>query len=135
MSVENSGRKLLAFAVYGILAGVGVAIAYFELRGAFPMVVDVVLPLGYVFIVVLMTRRRILLPDGQSDQPRVSLGMRIPDLAKSLICFVAAIVWVGLAGSVTSDTLVGDAVAVVPSLSILGVGAFFFFRGFLRRIR
>jgi hypothetical protein len=73
MSVENSGRKLLAFAVYGLLVCVGVAIAYFELRGAFPTTVDVVLPLGYVFIVVLMARRRILLPDGQGDQPRVSM--------------------------------------------------------------
>lgn len=135
MSVENSGRKLLAFAVYGLLVCVGVAIAYFELRGAFPTAVDVVLPLGYVFIVVLMARRRILLPDGQSDQPRVSIGIKIPDLAKSLICFVAAIVWVGLAGSVTSDTPAGNAVAVVPSLLILGVGAFFFFRGFLKRTR
>jgi hypothetical protein len=135
MSVEKSGRKLLAFAVYGLLACVGVAIAYFELRGAFSMAVDVVLPLGYVLLVVLMVRRRIFLPDGQSDQPQVSIEIKIPDLAKSLICFVAAILWVGLAGRVTNDTPAGNAVAVVPSLSILGVGAFFFFRGFLRRIR
>jgi hypothetical protein len=135
MSLEKLGRKPLAFAVYGLLVCVGVAIAYFELRGAFPTAVDVVLPLGYVFIVVLMVRRRTLLPDGQSDQQRVGIGIKIPDLAKSLICFIAAILWVGLAGSVTSDTPAGNAVAVGPSLLILGVGAFFFFRGFMRRIR
>lgn len=73
MSVENSGRQLLAFAVYGLLACVGAAIAYFELRGAFSMSVDVVLPLGYVLLVVLMVRRRIFLPDGQSDQPQASI--------------------------------------------------------------
>lgn len=135
MSVDNSARKSLAFAVYGLLVCAGIAIAYFELRGAFPTAVDVVLPLGFVLIVVLMVRRRILLPDGQGDQPRVSIGIKVSDLAKSLICFVAAILWVGLAGSVTSDTPTGNVVAVVPSLSILGVGAFFFFRGFLKRSR
>lgn len=124
MSVEKSGSKPLAIMIYGLLVCIGVALAYFELRGTFPMAGDVVLPLAYVLVV----RRGAFLPRGQDGQPRFGLGIKIADLAKSLICFVAAVLWAGIAASMTSDTPAGNAVVGVPSLAILGIGAFFFFQ-------
>lgn len=135
MSVENSGRKSLAITIYGLLVCIGVALAYFELHGAFPMAGDVVLPLAYVFVVVMLVRRGALLPRGQDGHPRFGLGIKIPDLTKSLICLVAAVFWAGIAASMTSNTPAGNVIVGVPSLAILGIGAFFFSRGFFKQIR
>jgi hypothetical protein len=135
MSLKKPGRRVLAFLVYGLLICVGVAIVYLELSNIFSVAGDVALSLGYFLFVGLMVRQWAFLPHLQGGQPRFSLRIKVPDLLKSVICFVLALLWGGLAASMTRDTPVGDAVAVAPALVILGIGAFFIARSFTSRIR
>jgi hypothetical protein len=135
MSLERPRGRPLALLVYGLLVLAGMAIAYLELRDIFTVAGDVALSLGYLLVIGLMVRHWPFLSRLHRDQPRFTIRIKIPDLVKSLICFVAALLWGGIAASMMGDTPAGNAVVVVPALGILGIGAFFIARSFTSRIR
>lgn len=121
--------------VYGVIVCIGVAIAYFELRQPYPMIVEVGLPIAYVLGIVFMVRRGLFLPPGSTAQYRLRGRIHVSDVAKSLVCLALAILWAGLAASLTSNNASGNAITGVPAMVILGIGAFFLARGLSRRNR
>jgi hypothetical protein len=129
------GEKAWLLTVYGLLIVSGIALAYFELRDIFPPLVEVVLPIAYLALVLVVVKHGFPASDSGVRKPIFEIRLHIPNLAKSLICMVASILWAGLAASLTTDTSVGNAIAAVPALAILGVGAFYFAKSFSNRIR
>lgn len=126
---------MLRIAIYGVLAITGIALGYLELQGVFSSLVSVLLPIIFLSITAFVVRddRNLghLKSPNQSDQ----VPSRTSDFAKAVICMVLAILWAFLAGSVTSDTPLGDAIAAGPSLLIVIVGGFFFGRATRIRIQ
>ena len=135
MLTNSSGSKTWLIAVYGLLLFSGIALAYFELHNVFPTLIEIALPIAYIALVLVLVKYGVRASHSGSQRPTIEFRLHVPNLAKSLICMAAAILWAGLAASVTTDTTVGNAIAAVPSMVILGVGAFYFAKSFSNRIR
>lgn len=130
MPLRVSTHKGLLLAAYSLLILVGVALTYLALRGAFSTVADVVLPFAYVGVISFLVRYQMrTLPSGQRPFS-FRIGIRLGYLIKSLLCLVIAFVWTAVVSSITGDSRIGVALAVGPSLVIVGVGVYFFIRGY-----
>jgi hypothetical protein len=128
--IKLSTRKALLIAAYGLLIPVGLALACLALRGAFSTLGDVLVPIAYVSVILFLVRYQTsAFPRGS---PPFSLGIsiRIPFVIKSLLCLMVAFLWAAIVGSLTSDTRIGNTVAVGPALGFVGVAAYFFYRSF-----
>jgi hypothetical protein len=118
-----------------IMVLIGIGLISYEIRGGFPQALQVLLPIIYVALIVLLLRTGVVsIPDRYQ---RGLLGGRIhvPDIAKSVGCMFAAILWVAIIVRFVTDTPIGAALLLVPALVILGTGAFFFARGVSRGSR
>jgi hypothetical protein len=121
-------RKGVLITAYSLLIFVGVVLAYFALHGAFSTVGDVLLPIAYVGVILFLVQYQ--MRAFPSEQPRFSfrLSIRFRYLIKSLLCLVIAFLWTAIVSSMTSDTWIGNALAVGPGLMIVGAAAYFFYR-------
>lgn len=130
MPLRVSTRKCLLLAAYSLLTLVGMALAYLALRGVFSTVADVVLPFAYVGIISFVVRYQMgTLPSEKRSFSR-RIDVRLGYLIKSLLCLVIAFVWTAVVASVTGDSRIGVALAVGPGLVIVGMGVYFFVRGY-----
>lgn len=119
-------QRSLWIAVYALLAAIGIGVLIFSLRGELSPAVEAILPIAYVVVLVIVVRRGLVTTGAGTRQPLKPFALfKASDLVKSLICFIAACLWAAIAGSLTSDTDVGNAIVVVPVLALLGIGAFF----------
>jgi len=127
--------KPIVLTCLGILVPVGIGLAYYELRIGLPPALQALLPIVYVALIVLLLRTGVIPIPDQYRRPLLGGRIHVPDLAKSIGCFLASLLWVAVVVRLVSDTPVGAAVVFTPALLILGGSAFFFARSFSRRSR
>jgi hypothetical protein len=125
-------RKSQATIVFGLLGGVGIALACMAALGVLPAPVEAVLPIAYVVLAVFLVRQYFG-RSRQSTQP--AIRGKVSDFLKALVCIVASIIWAAVAASVTGDTVLGHWIIGAPSLLMAAIGSFFFARGFYDQIR
>jgi hypothetical protein len=71
----------------------------------------------------------------KKSQPLDQGRSRTRDFAKSVVCFVVAVLWTFIAANITKDTPLGNAIAAGPSLLIVIVGGLYFGRATRIRIQ
>jgi hypothetical protein len=135
VSIGTSTRKGLLLTAYGLLILIGLALVYFALRGKFSLTAGVLLQIAYIVVIALLVRFQMRTsPKGQQPSS-FHLGIRLPDFVKALLCFVIALLWTGVVGSMAGNSTIGNAMTVGPPVVILIIGAFFIYRSFPKWFR
>jgi hypothetical protein len=119
--------KITVLVALAALVPVGIVLAYYEWRGAFPGNLQVLLPVLYIGVIALLLRTGVVkIPDRYRQGP---VAGRIVNLAKSMGCLLATALWAYVGGRYVPDSPVGAAILLVPIFAILGIGVFFFSKG------
>jgi hypothetical protein len=121
-------RKALLIAAYSILILAGAVLAYLALRGELSTASGVLLTIAYLGVILFLVRYQMRAIPRGSPPFSFGISIRIRYLVKSLLCLVAAFLWAAIVGSMTSETLIGNALAAGPALAIVGVAVYFFYR-------
>lgn len=125
-----STRKGLLIAAYGLLILVGLALVYLGLHGTLPTIADVILPLAYVGIILILVRYQMSAFPSEQRLFSFQFSIRLKYLLKSLFCLVIAFLWTAVVASITGDTRIGAVLAVGPSLVVVCLSGYFFVRSF-----
>lgn len=128
MSGSVSTRKGMLIAAYGLLILVGLALVYLGLHGTLPTIADVMLPVAYVGVILFLARFQMRAFPREQQHFTFRFSLRLRSLFKSIVCFVIAILWTLIVGSVTGDTRIGSALAVGPAILMVCIGGYFFVR-------
>jgi hypothetical protein len=121
-------RKPLLIVAYSLLILAGVVLAYLELHRILPTAGGLLLTIAYLGVISLLVRYQMRAFLSGSPPFSFRISIRIRYLVKSLLCFVSAVLWAAIVGSMTSETPIGNALAGGPALVILGVAVYFFYR-------
>lgn len=135
MSIGTSTRRGLLLIAYGLLILVGLVLAYLALRGVLPIGAEVLLPIAYVVVIVLLVRFQMRTLPNEQQPSSFHIEIKLPNFAKALLCLVIAFLWTFIVGSMAGNSTAGNALAVGPALLIVLIGGFYFYRSFPKWFR
>jgi hypothetical protein len=127
-------RKAIALACLCLLLPVGIGLIYYELhRGGSPAA-KFLAPIAYFALAALLVRTGGI-PISAEDRRGILGGhVSVSNLLKTVGCFFSSLLWVAVGVPLLSDTPVGNAVLLIPSLLLLIASGFFFVGIFRTRL-
>jgi hypothetical protein len=127
-------RKSVALACLCLLLPVGICLMYYELhRGGSPAVKSLA-PVAYIAVAIFLVRTGGIPIPAEDQRGMLGGHVSVSNLLKTVGCFFSSLLWVAVGLPLLSDTPVGNAVLLIPSLLLLIASGFFFVKIFRNRL-